>query len=89
MQSTIEQINRNFKDGIVPSCFNYSYLNNADQTLDYEKIKYNAFYRSYEFHESKFPPGYNSIPGFDQIIQSMADTSLSPLEEYNIRNSKN
>jgi hypothetical protein len=48
--------------------------------MDIAQIKFNAIYRSYEFVESKFPKGYESIPGFDKIIQSIANK----LEEENI-----
>ena len=38
------------------------------KTFDYEKIKYNPFYRSYEFQEKKIPNGYDNISGFNKII---------------------
>ena len=55
--------------------------------LDISKIKYNAFYRSYEFAESRFPKGYDNIPGFDKVIQAVADnlSEITPLEEIEFR----
>ena len=48
--------------------------------LDLNKIKYNAFSRSYEFAQSKFPKGLENIPGFDKVIESCI-CDHTPLEE--------
>lgn len=77
----INQLNKELRKGKLPVELDY----NVEPTVDMERLLYNAFYRTYEFHESKFPPGYDSIPGFDKIIQTMADTAKTPLEELEAR----
>lgn len=81
--SGIEELNKHFNNGILPDELNFSIK--REYFLDLNKIKYNAFYRSYEFYENKFPKGYESIPGFDKIIDSIVckakETKKTPLDE--------
>ena len=76
------KLNELLSQGICPDELNFTL---ESPPLDIEKIKYNAFYRSYEFVESKFPKGYKSIPGMELIIQSIADKyedeNITPLSE--------
>jgi hypothetical protein len=44
----------------------------SDADFDIEKIKYNSFHRDFEYYEKRFE-GHQSIPGFDKVIQKMAD----------------
>ncbi len=81
MSRPIKEINDSFDKGILPKCLDFSIVNTDE--IDIDMLKYNAFYRSYEFAESKFPPGFDSIPGFDKIIESCIPT-LTPLEELDI-----
>lgn len=80
---SIRELNEQFNKGILPDELNFGIQ--KEFVLDINKIKYNAFYRSYDFYESKFPKGYESIPGFDNIISYMAkkadDKKKSPLDE--------
>ncbi len=68
--------------GELPTELNYS--DKPDNTVDLNKLLYNSFYRSYEFYESKFPKGYDNIPGFDKVIESMLthtiEHDLTPLK---------
>ena len=82
MNQQIREMNNLLRQDILPDAFNFN-IRNAD-TIDISKLKYNAFYRSYEFAESKFPSGYDSIPGFDKVIESCKCTK-TPLEEMNER----
>ena len=61
---------------------------NTGAELDLTELKYNWFYRDYSYWASKFPAGHESIPGFEKIIQSMADNALTPLEEIELRKNK-
>lgn len=83
VKNDIDLLNR----GILPDNFKFgeTFANSKNSTIDLNKLKYNAFYKSYEFHANKFPNGYSSIPGFDKIIESIADNSKSPLEEMTER----
>ena len=76
----IKKLNLLLSQGICPDELNFGV---ESKQLDISKLKYNAFYRSYEFAEKKFPKGYESIPGMDIIIQGIADNlaNTSPLEE--------
>ena len=77
----INELNKQLMSGMLPDELNFSIK--REFVLDLDKIKYNAFYRSYEFYESKFPKGYESIPGFDKIIESIVENSKdkTPLDE--------
>ena len=79
VKNDIEQLNK----GILPDSFKFgeTFANSKNAVIDINKLKYNAFYKSFDYHASKFPDGYTSIKGFDKIIQSIADNSKSPLEE--------
>ena len=76
----IRKFNELLLKGICPDELNFS---KEPQPIDISKIQYNAFYRSYEFVENKFPSGYETIPGFDKVINMIAENleSTTPLEE--------
>ncbi len=82
MSRPIKEINGSFNKGILPKCLDFSIVNTDE--IDIDMLKYNAFYRSYEYAESKFPPGYENMPGFDKVIESCIP-KLTPLEEMNLR----
>jgi len=77
----INSLNKALRKGRLPTELDY----NIEPTVDLNRLLYNAFYRTYEFHESKFPAGYESIPGLEKLIQSLADNAKSPLEEMEAR----
>ena len=88
VKNDIDLLNR----GILPDNFKFGEIfanSNKNTVIDLNKLKYNAFYKSFEHHANKFPNGYNSIPGFDKIIESIADNSKSPLEEMTERQNIN
>ena len=76
---------------IIPEMFDYSidYFNITDIDFDIDfdisKVSYNVYYNSFDFYSKKFPM-WQSIPGFDLVIQDIANNSLSPLEEMIKRN---
>ena len=76
---------------IIPETFNYciDYFNITDIDFDFDfdtsKVSYNIYYNSFDFYCKKFPM-WESIPGFDLVIQDIANTSLLPLEEMIERN---
>jgi hypothetical protein len=72
--------------GILPDGLNFTL---REQTpIDWNKVRYNSLYKDFSFHEKKFPDGYESIPGFDMVIQQIANDSKSPLEEVLERQKK-
>jgi hypothetical protein len=79
-------------NNIIPNSFDYSfdYFNITDietdlMHIDINKVSYNSYYNSFDFYSKKFPIGWDSIPGFDLIIQEMANNSTTPLDEMNER----
>ena len=83
MKSKINEINDMLKNGIVPDEFNFTL--EQKPVFDYSKVWYNDFYQSPEYIASKFPNGWQSIPFFDKVIEEMANMSLSPIEEIEIK----
>ena len=78
MNNDIELLNR----GILPDSLNFN--KPIEPEFDIYKLAYNLRYKSIDYWESKFPPGFECIPGFDKIIEKIVDEALSPLEELNI-----
>jgi hypothetical protein len=82
--SNPKQLVKLLNDGILPDELNFGLEKSAE--FDINDLKFNWFYKDYSFYESKFPVGYESIPGFDNIIQSIADNQTKmPLEEIEDR----
>jgi hypothetical protein len=81
----LRELNKLLSKGILPEELDFTIKPRPE--IDINKIKYNAFYRTYEFAESKFPPGYENIPGFDKIIESVRQglENITPLEEMEFR----
>ena len=79
MNRDIEMLNR----GILPDSLNFGLQQNND--IDVYKLAYNLRYKTTEYWESKFPVGHQSIPGFERIIEKIAEESISPLEEISLK----
>jgi hypothetical protein len=73
------------KQGILPPELDFS--KKEDDIIDWAKVKYNTFYKSPDFYQSKFPEGFENIPGFDKVINKMAENGKLPLEEIEERQS--
>ena len=78
-----KQLVQQLNAGILPDGLNYSLTQSNE--FDITELKYNWFYRDYSYFASKFPPGFEKIPGFDNIIEIMIQINLntSPLDEIN------
>ena len=79
MNRDIEMLNR----GILPDSLNFNL--NQSPAIDIYKLAYNLRYKTTEYWESKFPDGYQNIPGFDKIIEKITEEALSPLEEISLK----
>ena len=79
MNRDIELLNR----GILPDSLNFGLQQNNE--IDVYKLAYNLRYKTTEYWESKFPVGHQSIPGFERIIDKIAEESISPLEEITLK----
>ena len=82
--SELAKLCEQLENGEVPDSL--CYTQQKQESIDWSKLLYNNYYRSFEFQASRFPPGFQSIPGFAQVIQHMADNAKSPLEVYEERN---
>lgn len=72
--------------GALPNELNFSL---KQPEVDWSKVLYNSFYKSYEFHKNKFPEGFENLPAFDKIVDNMIETCKTPLEEMEIRQENN
>ena len=66
----------------MPDSLNFN-LPHKPENIDYQKIQYNAFYKTFEYWSQKYLEGHQSIPGFDKIIHKLAETALTPLQYLN------
>ena len=73
--------------GLVPEKFNFSIK--ADEELDYSKVQYNLIYKSPLFYLNKMPnpEAFLNLPFGSgiTILNEIANKSISPLDEYNLR----
>lgn len=81
---SITEINEMLLNGVLPDSLNFKLQYDMGNVVDINKLKYNAFYRSYEFAESKFPKGIQGCDYMRKVVESCIPT-LTPLEEYNLR----
>ena len=81
----IKKFNQLLNDGIIPDELNFS-IKEPEDNFDWEKVRYNTFYKQPDFFINRFPEGFINIPGFDDIIDKMVDNVTSPLEEMELRN---
>ena len=67
------------------SDFDYSQPLRKREIVDWDCLDYSFDYRASVL--KRFPPGYESIPGFDEIIDKIVDDvkEISPLEEMEKR----
>jgi hypothetical protein len=79
----IRNINKSFSQGIVPPEFNF--LGNINDNIDWEKVRYNSFYRSNDYFLNKFPQGFENLPASENILENMIMNAKSPLEEMRLR----
>ena len=80
----------NISEDLLESVFNYKVKINEEKEvhkLDLSMVRYNDLYKSYDYYNRKFPPGYDNIPGFPDVIQSIVEKNndTTPLQEYEKR----
>jgi len=79
----LRRINQSLEKGIVPPEF--MFFGNINDNVDWEKVRYNTFYKSTDYFLNKFPSGFENLPGAEKIISEMAETVKTPLEEMRER----
>ena len=65
-------------------CFDYS-IKQPKDIVDWSRLQYNNIYKTYDYFDSRFSGDYSHIPGFDSIINKMAQNALTPFEEMEQR----
>jgi hypothetical protein len=72
---------KSLENGICPAELNFS--GNKEDVIDWDKVRYNTFFKSNEYFEDKFPPELQNLPAFDKIIDLIVDKNKdnSPLKE--------
>ena len=80
----IRKINRLLKVGVLPKELDFVNIS-PDDPIDWEKVAYNTFYKTPDFFVNKFPPGLESLPGWEKMVDKMINNAKSPLEEMEER----
>jgi hypothetical protein len=80
------EVVKKLNSGVLPNELNFSL---EQPELDWSKVLFNTFYKSYEFHSSKFPDGFENLPAFDKIVNHMIENAKTPLEEMTKRQENN
>ena len=78
---SLENLIKQLEQGICPNELNYR--SDREDDFDWNKVRYNTFYKSNEYFESKLPEALQSLPAFDKIIDLMVEKNKnnSPLKE--------
>lgn len=80
----LRKLNEDFERGILPKEFNFRKQEIIEE-IDWDKVRYNTFYKENEYFLSKLPKPIRNIVGIDKIVEKMKEESLTPLEEMNLR----
>jgi len=82
-KQSIIQLVKLLNNDILPSQLDY----NLNPVINYDvnKIQYNSYYKSFEFFDSKFPSGFENMPGYYNIINEIKNNAKTPLDEMNDR----
>lgn len=88
----VSQVLNDLDNGILPQELDFT--PKEYESIDISKIQYNAFYRTYDFYQNKYPAGLKNLPGFNDyinyIVESKKDiTPLKELEELQIKEDNN
>ena len=84
--STIRDINIALGHGELPPELNFSKRDDGDN-VDWEKVRYNTFFRSAEFVAQRFPAGqcFLNMPGGEDILKRIASRMPLPADEMILR----
>ena len=81
--TTLRDINNDLLNGICPESLFFGKKEAVDP-IDWEKIKYNTFYKSPDFFLGKFHKGIDKILP-PEFFERMAEKAMSPAEEMDLR----
>lgn len=77
----LKNIITQLENGLCPAELNFS-LSPSDP-IDWDKVRYNTFFKSHQFYADKFPEVVHKLPAFDKIIDKIVEMNKdnSPLKE--------
>ena len=79
MERNIRDILKDLDIGILPNELDFT-KKEVEEKIDVNKIKYNAFYKDYNYFDKKFH-GLQNYPGYDEYINHLVENTKTPLEE--------
>ena len=83
--SNFKKILESLENGIVPDELNFNLQIQTDNEIDWEKVRYNTF-KDYDYiKENIIPKCLHKLQGIDLIIEDLQKSSLTPLEEIELR----
>jgi hypothetical protein len=77
---SLKKLNEQLEKGILPDDFKFFQTQNQDN-FDWNKVKYNAFYKDYDYHLNKLPIALHKIPGIEKMVELNMSLATSPLDE--------
>jgi hypothetical protein len=77
----LKNIITQLENGLCPAELNFSLI--PSDPIDWDKVRYNTFFKSHEFYADKFPEVVHKLPAFDKIIDDIVEMNKdnSPLKE--------
>ena len=86
MSAVFQELLNKLNNGELPEELNFSIK--EQEPIDWEKIKYNTFYKQPSFFINKFPnpKAFMNLAGSENILESFIRNSKSPLDELLERN---
>ena len=84
MEEFKEDEKQDFEEYENPYELTYNLIPQHKYDIDESKLQYQNEYKTFDFYAQRIPYDYSHLKGFDKLIQLMADTALTPLEELEI-----
>ncbi len=83
--SDFKKVIQKLNEGIMPDELNFTIA--QTDVIDWEKVRYNTFYKDPGFYLGKFPnpKAFLNLPGSEDIINNFIENAKTPLEEIEER----
>ena len=85
---SFQNILRKLEKGELPEELDFRVK--PQQEIDWDKVKYNTFYKSDEYILQRYPNSmaFQNLPGSDKILDAIKSNITTPLEEMEERETK-
>lgn len=81
----LKELNEQLSKGQLPEVLNFIDEKETN-ILDWDKVKYNTFYKDRNYIEGLFPQGLRNLEGFDKVIDNyvkqIQEEDIDPLKAY-------